>query len=169
MVLPIGNVPTAWMVVVQRQPDLLQVVDALGTTGRLAGRLNRRQQQGDEHRNDRDHHEQFDQGKTATTQCHDVRPRREYEEWKKSAILMETRTNEFVFSLMRMSSDRTAGLPRGRITINDEPGSPLRSPVKARSNCRAFSRHGRHTGEHPDHFDLAFGLVFPCMNSFMPS
>ena len=49
------------------QGELLQVVGALGTAGRLAGGLDGGQQQGDQDRDDRDHHQQFDQGESATT------------------------------------------------------------------------------------------------------
>ena len=54
------------MIVVHRQADLLQVVDALHPAGRLAGRLHGRQQQGDQDGDDGDHHQQLDQGKTTT-------------------------------------------------------------------------------------------------------
>ena len=47
----------------QRQADLLQVVRALRTPGSLAGRLNSRQQQGNQHANDRDHDQQLDERK----------------------------------------------------------------------------------------------------------
>ena len=49
--------------VVNRQPDLLEVVIALRAAGRLAGRLHRGQEQGHEHANNGDHHEQFHQRK----------------------------------------------------------------------------------------------------------
>ena len=49
------------------QADLLEVVDALGAAGGLAGRLHRRQQQADQHGDDRDHHQQLDQGEARTT------------------------------------------------------------------------------------------------------
>ncbi len=48
----------------RRQADLLEVVDALGAPGRLAGRLHRRQQERDQHGDDRDHHQQLDQRET---------------------------------------------------------------------------------------------------------
>ena len=48
-------------VVVQGQADLLEVVDALGTPGGFAGRLDGGQQQGDQDADDADDHEQFDQ------------------------------------------------------------------------------------------------------------
>ena len=49
-------------VVVQGQPDLLQIDDALDAQGRLARRLDRGQQQGDQHRNNRDDNQQLNQG-----------------------------------------------------------------------------------------------------------
>jgi catechol 2,3-dioxygenase-like lactoylglutathione lyase family enzyme len=49
------------VVVVQGQTHLLEVVAALGPAGRLPRLLHRRQQQGDQDRDDRDHHQQFDQ------------------------------------------------------------------------------------------------------------
>jgi hypothetical protein len=49
------------MVVVQCQADLLQVVDALASPGCLARRLHGGQEQGDQHRDDRDDNQQFDQ------------------------------------------------------------------------------------------------------------
>ena len=55
------------VIVVERDPDLLQVVDALGAAGGLAGGLHRGQQQGDQDRDDRDHDQQLDQRETATT------------------------------------------------------------------------------------------------------
>src|SRR5439155_13899995 len=60
-------------VVVQRQPDLLEVVLALRPGRRLAHLMNRRQQEADEDGDDGDHHQQFDQrergpGETRTFQ-----------------------------------------------------------------------------------------------------
>src|SRR5262249_39085177 len=43
-----------------------QIVLALHPVGRLADLLDRRQQQPDQDRNDRDHHQQLDQGEAAT-------------------------------------------------------------------------------------------------------
>ena len=60
------------MVIVQGEPDLLQVVDALGTAGRLAGGLDGRQQQGDQDRDDGDHDQQLDQRESAT--AHRISP-----------------------------------------------------------------------------------------------
>ena len=54
------------VVVVHRQPDLLQVVRALHPSGRLAGGLHGGQEQGDQHGDDRDHHQQLDQGEGAS-------------------------------------------------------------------------------------------------------
>ena len=54
------------MVVVDGQADLLEVVDALRPPGRLAGRLHGGQQQGDQDRDDRDHHQELDEREAAT-------------------------------------------------------------------------------------------------------
>ena len=54
------------VVVVDRQAELLQVVDALGPPGGLAGRLDGGQQQGDQDGDDRDDHQQLDQRERAT-------------------------------------------------------------------------------------------------------
>ena len=51
--------------VVARQADLLQLVDALDSPGRLARGLDRRQQQGSQDANDGNHHEQLHQRKGA--------------------------------------------------------------------------------------------------------
>ena len=48
--------------IVDRQADLLEVVDALGAAGRLAGRLDGGQEQADQDGDDGDHHQQLDQG-----------------------------------------------------------------------------------------------------------
>jgi hypothetical protein len=45
------------VIVVHREAELLDVVDALDAAGRLAGRLHRRRQQRDQDRDDRDHHQ----------------------------------------------------------------------------------------------------------------
>src|SRR5690606_25032412 len=52
-------------IVVQRQPDLFEVIFALRAASGFSGLLHRRQQQSDEDRDDGDHHEQFDQCETA--------------------------------------------------------------------------------------------------------
>jgi hypothetical protein len=54
------------------QAELVQVIATLGAAGRLTGLLDGRQEQGDQDRNDGDHHEQFNQGETATS--HDEVP-----------------------------------------------------------------------------------------------
>ena len=55
------------LVIKHRQSELLEIIRTLISTGCLAGRLNRRKQQRDEHANDGDHHEQLDKRKTART------------------------------------------------------------------------------------------------------
>jgi len=52
------------MVIVQRQPDLLQVVLALCASSGFASLLNRWQQQGYQNGDDRNHHQQFNQRKS---------------------------------------------------------------------------------------------------------
>ena len=48
-------------VIVESVADLLQVVDALSSTGRLSGGLDRRQEQRDENADDRDDYEELDE------------------------------------------------------------------------------------------------------------
>jgi len=55
------------VVVVHRDPNLLQVVHALRSPRGLAGRLDGRQEQGHQNPNDGDHHQQLDQRKTDST------------------------------------------------------------------------------------------------------
>jgi hypothetical protein len=52
------------VVIVSGQTQLLQVVFALGTTSGFASLLDGRQQQRHKNRDDRDHHQQFDQRET---------------------------------------------------------------------------------------------------------
>jgi hypothetical protein len=53
------------MVIVERQTDLLEVVAALHSPGRLARRLHGRQQHRDQDADDRDDHEELNQRKAA--------------------------------------------------------------------------------------------------------
>ena len=62
------------MVVVQRQPDLLQIVLALRSPGGFACLLYRRQQKSDQNRNNCDHHQQLNQRKCTTMQSHNDFP-----------------------------------------------------------------------------------------------
>src|SRR5207244_6655372 len=48
------------------QRDLFDVVDALGSSSGLAGRLDCGEQESDEDRDDRDHHQQFNERESAT-------------------------------------------------------------------------------------------------------
>jgi hypothetical protein len=52
------------MIVVQRQAQLFHVVAALRAAGRFTRLLDRGQQQGDQDRNDRDHHQQLNERKS---------------------------------------------------------------------------------------------------------
>ena len=58
------------MVVVAGEADLLQIVNTLGTAGRLAGRLHGGQEQSDQDGNDGDHDQELDQGKSLTSKWH---------------------------------------------------------------------------------------------------
>jgi hypothetical protein len=63
------------MVIVQRQPKLLEFVRATRPPGRLPGGLHGRQQQRDQNANDRNDHEQLYQGKAApATATHATSP-----------------------------------------------------------------------------------------------
>ncbi len=55
--------PAGTLVVVHRQAELLQVVQTLCTSSGLSGRLDRRQEQGDQNSNDRDHDQELDERK----------------------------------------------------------------------------------------------------------
>ena len=55
------------MVIVHGQADLLQIVDALGPPCGFARRLNGRQQEGDQDRDDGDDDQKLDQRKTASS------------------------------------------------------------------------------------------------------
>jgi len=59
-----GKEPVLLVVLVCGQGDLLQVIGALQPSGRLACRLHGRQKQCYQDANDRNDHEQLDQGKT---------------------------------------------------------------------------------------------------------
>ena len=59
---PDGELLEGVVVVVCRQGDLLEVVQALGTVGGLADFLHRGEEQADQDGNDRNHHQQFNQG-----------------------------------------------------------------------------------------------------------
>ena len=55
------------VVVLDCQAQLLEVVGTLDAPGRLAGRLDGGKQQGNQYGDDCDHHQQFDQGETASS------------------------------------------------------------------------------------------------------
>ena len=57
----------AIVVVVQRQAGLFEIIEAFDAIGRLAGLLHRRQQQGHQDSDDRNHHQQLDEGERAPT------------------------------------------------------------------------------------------------------
>jgi hypothetical protein len=58
--------PEIRVVILQGDADLVQVVSALGAGGGLADFLHGGQQQANQDRNDRDHHQQLDQREAAT-------------------------------------------------------------------------------------------------------
>ena len=70
-----SNAVTRWQhrmaveVVLNRQPDLLHVVFALNPSGCFSRLLNCWQQQSNQNRDDRDHHQEFDESKTSTPGC----------------------------------------------------------------------------------------------------
>ena len=61
------------MIQVHRQGDLLGVVRALHASGRLAGRLHRRQAERDQNADDRDHDQELNEGKTCGFLIYDFR------------------------------------------------------------------------------------------------
>ncbi len=62
-----GKIALGVVVSVQRQADLLEVVGAGRTVGRLAHILYRRQKQGGQYADDGDHHQEFNQSKAHTS------------------------------------------------------------------------------------------------------
>jgi hypothetical protein len=62
------------VVVVVRQPELLQIVDALGPPRCLPRCLDRRQQERDQYGDDRDHDEKLNQGEPLATRSHGLLP-----------------------------------------------------------------------------------------------
>jgi hypothetical protein len=60
---PAGQEAVRVVVVVAGQPDLLEVVGALHAVGGVADLLDRGQQQADQDRDDRHHHQEFDERK----------------------------------------------------------------------------------------------------------
>src|SRR5262249_39316962 len=65
LIAVVGEVVVGAVVVLQGQADLLEVVGRGGPVGGLADLLHGRQEQGDEHADDGDDHQQLDQGKPA--------------------------------------------------------------------------------------------------------
>ena len=58
------------MIAVDRKADLLEIVGALDAAGRLPGGLDGRKQESDQDRDDRDHDQKLDQGKTPAWMVH---------------------------------------------------------------------------------------------------
>ena len=92
-----GQGPQGFVVIGNGQPELLEVVRALHAPGGLPCRLHRRQKQGDQDRDDRDHDQKLDQGKRRATSVH----------W---ALLLSNDRNEIV---VRMESIRQSTLSNG--------------------------------------------------------
>ena len=70
-----GDAAQGVVVVVDRQADLLEVVDALAAAGGLAGGLDGGQQQADQDGDDRDDHQELDQREAGMVTCPHVFPR----------------------------------------------------------------------------------------------
>ena len=64
--MPAGRMLLVVSKFMRGQGQLLQIIGALGASGGLSGTLHGRQQQGDEHADDRDDHEQFNERKAAS-------------------------------------------------------------------------------------------------------
>src|SRR5690606_36146721 len=80
------------VIVVHRDAQLLEIVSALRSAGRLTGLLHRREQKGDQHRDNRDHDQQFNQRK-ATTEGTKHRASPQQNE-KDSEVQQATRRND---------------------------------------------------------------------------
>ncbi len=63
-----GKPAVRFVVVVQRQANLLEVIPALKSPGGFPGRLHRGEQERDQDTDDGDHHQQFDQGERTVRQ-----------------------------------------------------------------------------------------------------
>ena len=88
---PGGNCADGRVIVVQRQAELLHVVDALRSAGGFTSRLDRRQQQRDQDGDDGDDHQQFDQGETQTRTAASPDGRRKHQTPLGKKIDKETR------------------------------------------------------------------------------
>ena len=123
---PVGVEAIGAFIIRQRQPELLQIVDALGPASGFAGRLDGRQEQGDQDRDDRDDDEQLDQGEAAG----DASPSR-----LRATRGGEGRTRTAVGSLR--ASGRVGRVP---MQLSERSGDhPDHLPGSAR--VRAFSRN----------------------------
>lgn len=68
------------MVIVDGQADLLEIITATHPTRRFPSGLYCGKEQADQHANDRDNHQQFDQGESGTFTFHRTNPnKRDYE------------------------------------------------------------------------------------------
>ncbi len=95
------------MVVVKGQQDLFEVVLAMSSTGRLSGASMRREHQGDQDPDNRDHDQEFDQRKSAGTALGDsprwnlrsndgnmLNPPKTHGEWKSETIYARSQGSE---------------------------------------------------------------------------
>jgi hypothetical protein len=89
----LGKRPQGAHMVLERQPHLLQVVRALRTAGRFAGRLDGWQQQGDEDADNRDDDQEFDERERASAssgrwlRCHGLTSL-QIDEWMVASLIL---------------------------------------------------------------------------------
>jgi hypothetical protein len=104
---------------VHRHAELLEVVAALTAAGGLAGRLDRRQQQGDQHPDDGDHHQQLDQREAGPLfVLHGMMPRSERE---------KDRKNPTPNGMGRQGRNQLASACRSERMARDAPRRPRRT------------------------------------------
>jgi hypothetical protein len=101
---------------VQAQADLLEVVGALGAGGCLAHFLDGGHEQGDQDGDDRDHHQEFDQGESLTP-LHDGSSRCQTVVGRKTLTQRRHRAIAEWRSGRKRHEDRMKSVPRGRSTV----------------------------------------------------
>src|SRR5439155_27385786 len=92
--------------------DLLEVVGALRPAGGLAGRLDRWQQQGNEDRDDGDHHEKLDQRKPETARAHELMTLVSREMQNDQSRIQKRIVNEYRPTLIDESGSWSDPIPR---------------------------------------------------------
>ena len=110
------------VVVLHRQGELLEVVGALCPACGLAGRLHRRQQQGDQHADDGDDHEQLDQGEAATRGRRTLRYHRTF-------------SLKYAEILHANAKGGRTGHRRSRLDRRMKRAAEPRSPPRSRHHC----------------------------------